>query len=116
MTNFVEDTLWKEYMESEEYREELRKNNSSIKMHKRKILSAHEAREKLNKVLENDEKELGEIMDKIEAAINRKQNYVNVSANIGQHTISKLQVLGYRVSDIIKGDRPFDPDTREISW
>ena len=116
MTNFIEDKLWKEYMESDEYREELRKNNSSIKIHKRKILSASEARAKLNKVIENDERELNEIMGKIDAAINRKQDYIHVSANIEQHTISKLQVLGYHISDIIKGDRPFDPDTRKISW
>jgi chromosome segregation ATPase len=116
MTNFIEDKMWKEYMESDEYREELRKNNSSLKMHKRKILSANEAREKLNKVIENDERELEEIMGKIEVAINRKQDYVYVSANIEQHTISKLQVLGYHISDIIKGDRPFDPDTIKISW
>lgn len=116
MTNIIEDRMWKEYMESDEYREELRKNNSSIKMHKRKILSASEAREKLNKVIENDERELDEIMGKIDAAINRKQDYVYISTNIEQHTIQKLAQLGYHIGDIIKGDRPFDPDTRKISW
>jgi len=116
MTNFIEDKLWKEYMESDEYREELRKNNSSIKMHQRKILSANEAREKLNKVLENDEKELEEIMGKIEVAINRKLDYIFISSTTQKHTLQKLAQLGYHIGDIIKGDRPFDPDTIKISW
>ena len=79
-------------------------------------MSASQARAKLNKVIEEDNTELEEIMTKIEAAINRKQDYTYISANIKQYTMSKLQVLGYRISDIIKGDRPFDPDTRKISW
>ena len=41
---------------------------------------------------------------------------IHVSANIEQHTMQKLTQLGYHISDIIKGDRPFDPDTRKISW
>lgn len=116
MTNFIEDKLWNEYMESDEYREELRKNNIQVHSRKNKVLSASEARAKLNKVIENDERELDEIMGKIDAAINRKQDYIHVSANIEQHTIQKLTQLGYHISDIIKGDRPFDPDTRKISW
>lgn len=116
MTNFIEDKLWNEYMESDEYREELRKNNIQIHPRKNKVLSASEARAKLNKVIENDERELDEIMGKIDAAINRKQDYIHVSANIEQHTMQKLTQLGYHISDIIKGDRPFDPDTRKISW
>jgi len=116
MTNFIEDKMWKEYMESDEYREELRKNNIQVHSRKNKVLSASEARAKLNKVIENDERELDEIMGKIDAAINRKQDYIHVSANIEQHTMQKLTQLGYHISDIIKGDRPFDPDTRKISW
>jgi len=116
MTNFIEDKLWNEYMESDEYREELRKNNIQVHSRKNKVLSASEARTKLNKVIENDERELDEIMGKIDAAINRKQDYIHVSANIEQHTMQKLTQLGYHISDIIKGDRPFDPDTRKISW
>ena len=116
MTNFIENKMWDEYMESDEYREELRKNNIQVHPRKNKVLSASEARAKLNKVIEEDDTELEEIMTKIEAAINRKQDYTYVSANIKQYTMSKLQVLGYRISDLIKGDRPFDPDTRKISW
>ena len=117
MTNLIENKMWDEYMESDEYREELRKRNSiSVHQRKNKVLSASEARAKLNKVIENDEIELDEIMGKIDAAINRKQDYVYVSANIEQHTMQKLTQLGYHISDIIKGDRPFDPDTRKISW
>lgn len=117
MVNIIENKMWDEYMESDEYREELRRRNLiSVHPRKNKVLSASEARAKLNKVIENDERELDEIMGKIDAAINRKQDYIYVSANIEQHTMSKLQVLGYHISDIIKGDRPFDPDTRKISW
>lgn len=117
MTNFIENKLWDEYMESDEYREELRKQNSiSVHPRKNKVLSASEARAKLNNVIENDERELDEIMGKIDAAINRKQDYVYISANIEQHTMQKLTQLGYHISDIIKGDRPFDPDNRKISW
>lgn len=117
MTNFIEDKLWNEYMESDEYIEEIRRRNSiNVHLRKNKVLSASEARAKLNKVIENDERELDEIMGKIDAAINRKQDYIYVSANIEQHTMQKLTQLGYHISDIIKGDRPFDPDTRKISW
>jgi len=116
MTNIIENKMWDEYMESDEYREELRKNNIQVHPRKNKVLSASEARAKLNKVIENDEKELDEIMGKIDAAINRKQDYIYVSANIEQHTMQKLTQLGYHIGDIIKGDRPFDPDTRKISW
>ena len=116
MTNIIEDKMWEEYMESDEFREEIRRQNSKITVRKRKILSASEARAKLNKVIENDERELDEIMGKIDAAINRKQDYVYISANIEQHTMQKLSQLGYHIGDIIKGDRPFDPDTRKISW
>lgn len=117
MVNIIENKMWDEYMESDEYREELRRRNLiSVHPRKNKVLSASEARAKLNKVIENDERELDEIMGKIDAAINRKQDYVHVSANIEQHTMQKLTQLGYHISDIIKGDRPFDPDTRKISW
>ena len=117
MVNIIENKMWDEYMESDEYREELRRRNSiNVHPRKNKVLSASEARAKLNKVIENDERELDEIMVKIDAAINRKQDYVYISANIEQHTIQKLAQLGYHISDIIKGDRPFYPDTRKISW
>lgn len=117
MTNFIENKMWDEYMESDEYIEEIRRRNSiNVHPRKNKVLSASEARAKLNKVIENDERELDEIMGKIDAAINRKQDYIYVSANIEQHTIQKLTQLGYHISDIIKGDRAFDPDTRKISW
>lgn len=117
MVNIIENKMWDEYMESDEYREEIRRRNSiNVHPRKNKVLSASEAREKLNKVIENDERELDEIMSKIDSAINRKQDYVYISANIEQHTIQKLTQLGYHISDIIKGDRPFDPDTRKISW
>lgn len=116
MTNVIENKMWDEYMGSDEYREELRKNNIQVHPRKNKVLSASEARAKLNKVIENDERELDEIMGKIDAAINRKQDYIHVSANIEQHTMQKLTQLGYRISDIIKGDRQFDQDTRKISW
>lgn len=117
MVNIIENKMWDEYMESDEYREELRRRNLiSVHPRKNKVLSASEARAKLNKVIENDERELDEIMGKIDAAINRKQDYIYVSANIEQHTMQKLTQLGYHISDIIKGDRPFDPDTRKISW
>ena len=117
MTNFIEDKMWEEYMESDEFREEIRRRNSiNVHPRKNKVLSASEARAKLNKVIENDERELDEIMGKIDAAINRKQDYVYISANIEQHTMQKLSQLGYHIGDIIKGDRPFDPDTRKISW
>ena len=117
MVNIIENKMWDEYMESDEYREELRRQNLiSVHPRKNKVLSASEARAKLNKVIENDERELDEIMSKIDAAINRKQDYVYISANIEQHTMQKLTQLGYHISDIIKGDRPFDPDTRKISW
>jgi hypothetical protein len=111
MTTLYDDKMWDEYWESEEWKKH-------IPVHPRnsKIFSASTAREKLNKVLENDDKELIEIMEKIEGAINRKQNYTYVSASIGNHTIKKLQNLGYTIGDILKGDRPFDPDTRKISW
>ena len=117
MVNIIENKMWDEYMKSDEYREELRRRNSiNVHPRKNKVLSASEARAKLNKVIENDERELDEIMVKIDAAINRKQDYVYISANIEQHTMQKLTQLGYHISDIIKGDRPFDPDTRKISW
>jgi hypothetical protein len=117
MVNIIENKMWDEYMESDEYREELRKQNLiSVHPRKNKVLSASEARTKLNKVIENDERELDEIMGKIDAAINQKKDYVYISANIEQHTIQKLAQLGYHISDIIKGDRPFDPDNRKISW
>ena len=117
MTNFIENKMWDEYMESDEYIEEIRRRNSiNVHPRKNKVLSASEARAKLNKVIENDERELDEIMGKIDAAINRKQDYIYVSANIEQHTMQKLTQLEYHISDIIKGDRPFDPDTRKISW
>ena len=116
MTNIIENKMWDEYMNSDEYREELRKNNMQVHLRKNKVFSASEARAKLNKVIENNERELDEIMVKIDAAINRKQDYVYISAKIEQHTIQKLTALGYHISDIIKGDRPFDPDTRKISW
>ena len=118
MTSFIEDKIRDEYLESGEWKKEyeLRNNNIHVHSRKNKVLYASEARAKLNKIIENDNRELDEIMGKIDAAINRKQDYIYVSANIEQHTISKLQLLGYHISDIIKGDRPFDPDTRKISW
>lgn len=122
MTNIIENKMWDEYWESGEWKkeiDELRKNNMNnmtVHARKNKVFSASEARAKLNKVIENDERELDEIMGKIDAAINRKQDYVYVSAIIDQHTIQKLAQLGYHISDIIKGDRPFDPDNRKISW
>jgi len=116
MTSYIEDKMWEEYMESDEFREEIRRQNSKIPVRKRKILSASQAREKLNKVIEEDNKELEDIMEKIDAAINRKQDYVHISSTVKTYTLGKLQQLGYRVGDIEKGDRPFDPDTRKISW
>lgn len=119
MTNFIEDKMWNEYWESGEWKKEYEINNNMnmlVHQRKNKVLSASEARAKLNKVIENDERELDEIMGKIDAAINRKQDYIYVSANIEQHTMQKLTQLGYHIGDIIKGDRPFDPDTRKISW
>lgn len=118
MVNIIENKMWDEYWESGEWKkdEEIRKHSIPIRKRESKIMSASQARAKLNKVIEEDDTELEEIMTKIEAAINRKQDYTYVSANIKQYTMSKLQVLGYRISDIIKGDRPFDPDTRKISW
>ena len=111
MTTLYDDKMWDEYWKSEEW-----KNHIPVHPRNSKIFSASAAREKLNKVIENDERELDEIMGKIDAAINRKQDYVYISANIEQHTIQKLAQLGYHIGDIIKGDRPFDPDTRKISW
>ena len=119
MTNFIENKMWDEYWESGEWKKEYEiNNNMNMPVHQRKnkVLSASEARAKLNKVIENDERELDEIMGKIDVAITRKQDYTYVSANIEQYTIQKLTQLGYHISDIIKGDRPFDPDTRKISW
>ena len=117
MTTWIDDKIREEYYNSDEYQEYLRKLSQDASTKKSdKIFTASKAREKLNKVLENDDKELIEIMKKIDGAINRKQNYVYVSASIGNHTIKKLQNLGYTIGDIIKGDRPFDADTRKISW
>ena len=115
MTTWIDDKIREEYYNSDEYQEYLRKLNTEPE-NKNKIFNAAKAREKLNKVLENDDKELIEIMGKIEAAINRKQNYVYISASTGDHTIKKLRNLNYNVGDILKGDRPFDADSREITW
>lgn len=118
MTTFIEDKMWNEYWETGEWKkeEEIRKN--SIPIHKResKIISASQARAKLNKIIEEDNTELEEIMTKIEAAINRKQDYTYISATVKEYTLNKLRELGFRIGDIIKGDRPFDPDIRKISW
>lgn len=116
MTNIIEDKMWEEYMESDEFREEIRRQNSKIPVRKRKILSASEARAKLNKFIEEDNTELEEIMGKIDAAINRKQDYTYISATVKEYTLNKFRELGYHISDIVPGDRPFDTDTRKISW
>jgi len=116
MTNIIENKMWDEYWESGEWKKEHESMNVPVHQRKNKVLYASEARAKLNKVIENDERELDEIMGKIDAAINRKQDYIYVSANIEQHTMQKLTQLGYHISDVIKGDRPFDTDNRKISW
>ena len=116
MTNVIENKMWDEYWESGEWKKEHESMNVPVHQRKNKVLYASEARAKLNKVIENDERELDEIMGKIDAAINRKQDYIYVSANIEQHTMQKLTQLGYHISDVIKGDRPFDTDNRKISW
>ena len=111
MTTLYDDKIWDEYWKSEE-----QKKHIPVHPRNSKIVSASEAREKLNKVFEEDDSELITIMEKIDAAIKRKQNNIYTSASIGNHTIKKLQSLGYSISDVIKGDRPFDADTRKISW
>lgn len=118
MTTWIFDKIMEEYYNSDEYHEYVKQLNLKPKKSKinNNIFTAAKAREKLNKVFEEDDSELITIMEKIDAAIKRKQNYVYISSLIGNHTIKKLQILGYSVGDIIKGDRPFDSDTRKISW
>ena len=118
MVNIIENKMWDEYWERGEWKkdEEIRKHSIPIRKRESKIMSASQARAKLNKVIEEDDTELEEIMTKIEAAINRKQDYTYISANVKEYTLNKLRELGFGIGNIIKGDRPFDPDTRKINW
>ena len=65
MTTLYDDKIWDEYWESEEWKKR-------IPVHPRnsKIFSASEAREKLNKVFEEDDSELITIMEKLMLQLN----------------------------------------------
>lgn len=79
------------------------------------IISAAEARKLLDKEIEEDNSCLLPIMERIQLAIKRKENHCYIN-NEKEHVLNKLAKLGYTISDIIKGDRPSDPDSRKISW
>ena len=79
------------------------------------IISASEARKLLDKEIEEDNSCLLPIMERIQLAIKRKENHCYIN-NEKEHVLNKLAKLGYTISDVIKGDRPFDPDSRQISW
>ena len=81
-----------------------------------KVFSANKAREMLKDEIENDNICLIPIMDRIQRAIKRKENCCYINSNEKEYVLNKLRELGYTVSDIIKGDRYFDNDTRKISW
>lgn len=80
-----------------------------------KIFSANEAREMLENEIKEDNKCLLPIMERIQKAIKRKENccYIN---NEKEYVLNKLRELGYKVSELIPGDRPFDSSNRKISW
>lgn len=80
-----------------------------------KIFSANEARKMLETEIENDNKCLIPIMEVIKKAIKRKENccYINDEK---EYVLNKLRELGYKVSELIPGDRPFDSSNRKISW
>lgn len=80
-----------------------------------KIFSANEAREMLENEIKEDNKCLLPIMERIQKAIKHKENccYIN---NEKEYVLNKLRELGYKVSELIPGDRPFDSSNRKISW
>ena len=80
------------------------------------IISAQEAKEKLEHINKTDTSILDEIMNRIEKAINRHDNYIYYNGYLPQYVIKQLIELGYIVGDEEKGDRPFDSNYRKISF
>jgi len=79
------------------------------------IFSASEARKMLENEIKKDNSCLIPIMERIQKAIKRKEDccYINDEK---EYVLDKLRELGYKVSEVIPGDRPFDISNRKISW
>lgn len=79
------------------------------------IFSASEAHEMLENEIKNDNSCLIPIMDVIKKAIKRKENSCYIKDE-KEYVLNKLRELGYKVGEVIPGDRPFDSSNRKISW
>jgi len=81
------------------------------------IISATKARELTIESIENDDKCLIPIMNKIKEAIKKKQYYCYIAGSTSEYVIDKLHTLGYKTK-FIQGDfrDPRETDVYEITW
>lgn len=79
------------------------------------IFSASKARKMLENEMEKDNECLIPIMELIKKAIKRKETFCYIK-NEKEYVLNKLRKLGYKVSEEIPGDRPFDSINRKVFW
>ena len=79
-----------------------------------KILTADDARKMTKDAIDRDDSVLYPIMEKIEAAIAKKEFSCYLTGVVQDYVIEKLHKLGY-TTKLFHGDYS-EPDYYEISW
>lgn len=80
------------------------------------IISAKEANELTSSEIQKDASDLMPIMERIKAAIKKKDYHCYYSKVINDYTKKKLNDLGYKVEYCKGGGSQFEPDFYKISW
>lgn len=90
------------------------KRKQKIKNMDNKILTADDARRMTKDIIEKDDSVLLPIMEKIQAAIAKKEFSCYLTGVVKDYVIEKLHKLGY-TTKLFHGDYN-NPDYYEISW